>query len=333
MKFIPVLSARALGAFRIALGLAMVWAFSSLSIPATPQEFQRHLAFPDLGIIHALAVNANAIRVVQAVSLGGAILFAAGLFTRFALAVVVFGVMALALTMLEYGSVHHLGIPLITMLGWLTVRWGDALSLDSFRRRSSPPATAPRAIHGFAVWWPGLVVGLALFSAGYAKLALSGLAWITTGAVRYHFVTDGPSAPVTWGLWIATHPAVAIAASGAAVALELSFIVLALLPFVWTRFAALAAGSALFLGLYLFQGVYWPTWMMLFLAFLPWFWLDRRSGEEADHRISAAQVVAITAIVAVQAYAVGFQYQVEPFVSNFRCTPARSRLPPTTTPV
>ena len=317
MTLVPALSSRTLGAYRIALGCAMIWAFYGLVIPATPREFYRHLAGPDLEIIHAIADSATAIRWVHGVAIAAALLFTLGLFTRVAYAVMLACVTALALAMLEYGSVHHLGVPLISMLGWLTIRWGDSLSLDRLRTHAPPPDAAPSAVNGFAIWWPGLVVGLALATAGCAKLARSGWGWVSSGAVRYHFVTDGPNAPVTWGLWIAIHPWVAVVASGAALLLELTFILFAIQPKVWMRFVAFALGGALFSGLFLFQGVYWPTWMMLFLAFLPWTWLDRDRPAVRTGGLSMVQRAAVVAILAVQGYAVWNQFQVEPFVSNF----------------
>ena len=55
----------------------------------------------------------------------------------------------------------------------------------------------------------------------------SGPAWINDGVVKYHFIEDAPAAPVSWGLWVAAHHPVAVAASAASLMAEAGLILLA----------------------------------------------------------------------------------------------------------
>ena len=302
------------GSFRIVFGLALCWAISRTSSPTTPRELQRHLGFPDLAVIHTIAASTDALHWIEGAALLGAALFTIGLFTRTAYAATVLCLTALALAVLERGGAHDLGLPLITMVGWLTVRWGDSLSLD---RLWSPANSSDDDTEGFALWWPGFTLGIALASAAYAKLSLSGLAWITSGAVRYHFVSDAHRAPVSWGLWIAIHPVAAVIASVGAIALEAGIILLVFRPRIIPRLVALAAAGALFTGLYLFQGINWPLWLILLLALLPWSWIDRPWTRDYELRLTAAQRLAVAALVAIQSIAAFCRIEAEPFVSSF----------------
>jgi hypothetical protein len=155
------------------------------------------------------------------------------------------------------------------LISLLIVPWGDGWGFDQWRRPTVGADTLD-ARYGFALFAPVFVMGLAFAAAAYAKLAVSGVAWVTTGAVRYHFVEDAESAATTWGLWVAAHPAVAILLAGAALTLEATWIGSVALRRPLPRLLAAAAALGLFAGLYAFQGVLWLPWIMWLGALLPW---------------------------------------------------------------
>ena len=134
------------------------------------------------------------------------------------------------------------------------------------------------------VWIPGFMLGLAFASAAYAKLTDGGLAWITSGAVKYHFIDDAATAPLTWGLWVAAHPPAAVLLSLGAILTEACFISIIFVRSPGYRLLLGGVGLSLTVGFYVFQGVLWPAWLMLFTALLPWPLLDR--GAEASALVS-----------------------------------------------
>lgn len=315
MTVLPVLTPRALGWFRITLGVVLVGVIFYIPAPAVPLELQRHYARPDIELIHSIAQNESAIVTVRWITLFAAAMFTAGLFTRSAYAVVVAGFSVLTLIVLESRGAHGLGLPLLTLLGWLAVRWGDGLSVDSqLWRQSVDPK--PSVVYGFAIWWPGLTLGLAMLSAAYTKLASTQFEWITTGAVKYHFVTDHLGAKVDWGLLIATSPTLSVIVSAAAVLLEASLILVVLTPKPHLRLVTLGATIMLFGGFYLLQGVLFFPWILLLLALLPWSWLNERR-ELSRTKMSHIQVAAVASMVTIQLVASLAAIEREPLVSNF----------------
>ena len=124
--------------------------------------------------------------------------------------------------------------------------------------------------YGLAVWIPGFAMGVAFLAAAFAKLDSSGLAWITGGAARYHFVTDAGQARVDWGLDVAANLWLAQLASFGAVTIEVLFILNILVSGWAMRLLFGIAAAGLLAGFLLFQGVFWPMWWVLLLAFLPW---------------------------------------------------------------
>ena len=208
----------------------------------------------------------------------------------------------------------------MALWGLVLVPWNANLTIAPPRLERGTSAES----FGYAVWWPGAVLGLGLLAAAYAKLDTSGLQWVLGGAAKYHFVEDFQRAPTTWGLWIATHPAWAVAASCVAVAIE-GLVVIHLFFREW--FARAIAGMAVLAllgGLYLLQGHFWPLWWVMLLAFVPWDSLGRVVLRTADARALAVQqaipkysIVCVTAIVCVQLFASARRVEVEPFVSDY----------------
>jgi hypothetical protein len=202
--------------------------------------------------------------------------FTVGLFTRVTYALFVLGAVLWLFVATTHDSTHPhstLGLALVALL---PSRWGDRLSVDSWRLRKIPVLGGRR--YGYSMWVPGLVFGIAFAAAAWAKLTrTSSLGdWILNGSVKYHFITDAHNAPVDWGLQLAGHPWLAVMASFGAVAVELLVITAAFSRSEWYRMFMGAAAIGLLAGFWLFMGVFWPGWWILLLAFLPWQRLSQR---------------------------------------------------------
>jgi len=176
-------------------------------------------------------------------------------------------------------------------------------------------------------------MGVAFLAAAYAKLSISGLVWITDGAVKYHFVEDALDAPVDWGLRLASVDELAVLMSLAAVVAEAAFILVTLSARPSVRLLLGLMVVPLLAGIYLFQGMFWPPWWVLLLAFLPWEGIYRAGrrvlGSEARGMAMASRPVSLSgplrvaalglvAALAIQQVAVSAtRVEEEPFVSNF----------------
>jgi hypothetical protein len=283
-KLVPAISGRSLRSFRVVLGIiffVLVLGFPQGRIPVIPFGLKAWL-------------------------LANAALFIVGLYPRAAYAGMVLGMAVLTSVEVQQRSIHSLGMPFVTMLGWLAVPW-----------HARPDADRQSRAYGFALWWPGLTMGGAFLAAAYAKLQRNGLGWITSGAARYHFVTDARNTPFTWGVYIASHPTLAVFFSLMAIVIESSVIgVIAVKnPRIRTLFFLEAA--LMFAGFYVFQGVAWPFWWMCALAFLPWHGRDWTHPVPSQHTTTMAQNVIAIAFVAVQVFASATRTEIEPWMSNF----------------
>ena len=325
--WVPALDARALGAFRIMLGCGFVWIAWTFDVNPRPLALQKHFAAFDWSFVHTITATPGACNAVEAAMLVAAVLFTIGLWTRWAYTAFVAAFFLLTLVALESSGAHDRGLPLVTFLGWLAVPWGNGLSIDRRRQaraQSERGADMPSRVRGFAIWWPGFTLGVGLLAAAHAKVTTSGFEWITGGAVRYHFIADAGNAHVDWGLWVASHPWAAVLVSFAAVAVEAGFILHIFARGPGARLVAGATGVGLFVGLYLFQGINWPAWHVLLLAFLPWAWLNRVRARAEAPTISVApavlpgaQLAAIAVLIATQVYASGARIEAEPLLSNY----------------
>ena len=247
------------------------------------------------------------------------LLFALGLLARPAYAALVAVLLMHAMVLLLRRGVHDWDLLLVTLLGLLVVPWHHAPPVWRLRRqgRGEDAGNRTSRAYGFAVWLPGLTLGLAFAAAAYAKMDRSGLAWITDGAVRYHFVEDGLNAPFTLGLWVATHPTVAVGLSLAAVLIEALFI-LVIFARRWQARAAFGlAGAGLMAGFYLFQGVHWWPWLILFVAFLPWNRRETDGGIDGRGDLTWTHAAVIATLVAAQAWASYRAIEIEPLFSNY----------------
>jgi hypothetical protein len=237
---IPAATAEAVGGFRIVLGTAL--------------------------LLYLLRHHVTGW--ITAWSIAWGLLFIVGAAARFSFVMLTVGVFAWARLYTIDISHHTVSALLVTLVCLLGSRWGDAWSIDAWRRRETVRA-APQT-YGFTVWVPSFVLGVAFAAAAFAKLFQGGIGWILNGTVKYHFLSDSREALVDWGLRAAQYDGVAVLLSFGGVAIEALVIVGVLAnPYLW-RLAAGVAALLLLSGFVLFQGVIWAGWWMLLLSFLPW---------------------------------------------------------------
>lgn len=322
-KLVPPLSASQLGLFRIAFGAALLLVFIDEAVflrEPLPRELHRSYS-PLAGIawVHWMAASGPALSAAAILVYLALAAFIAGVWTRVAYLVVTLGVLTHALVVLQSSGVHNLGMLAVTMLGLLVVPWGDGLSLDTRLARSTRRTDRSPHEYGFAIWLPGLTLGVGFLAAAVAKLTFGGLAWVTEGAVKYHFVEDAANAPTSLGLWVASHQAAAVAMSMGAVALEALFVLNVLKPSPAWRAAFGLGGVLLLLGFYLFHGVFWPGWWLLLLVFLPWHLWNRPLTQVPDRTpaLPWPYGAVVLVLLAAQLYASVTRTEVEPLLTWF----------------
>jgi hypothetical protein len=168
---------------------------------------------------------------VQALALAGAVLAAAGLWTRVALPLAWAAALPLVAMTSSLGKVVHNDVLLLLCLvPLLPAPAGAAWSLDA--RRPDPPGgqkAPPRTSPGVAFGWPVrtamVVVAGAYFFSGLAKLLHAGPAWVTSGNLRWvlYASSDQQPAPNPYALFVADRPVLAHLLAAATLAVELGF--------------------------------------------------------------------------------------------------------------
>ena len=160
--------------------------------------------------------------------------------------------------------------------------------------------------------------------------------WIVGGAVKYHFVTDALSAPVDWGLWVASHHWAAVTFSALGVGTEALLIVAVFLRRGWMRSLLGVAGFGLLLGFYLFQNERWSAWWMLWACFfIPWSSIGARitgwfrvwrpqfnqsepvASSNREIGLTGAQLSLVILVFGLQVMASVFQIEQQPLLSNY----------------
>ena len=186
----------AFAAFRTAFGLGLLYVQVVYQpFRAKPFDVRNpHGPLADAEWINALAMNHTALSIFQIVACAAAVLFIAGILARLAYVVVVSMMFINVLMILTRTGGHDWGLPIVTLIVMTIVPWNEAPPLWQLRRSWAAygaPHLASR-VYGFAVWIPGLMVGLAFAAAAYAKVGGTGLEWITNGTVRTtSWKTDG----------------------------------------------------------------------------------------------------------------------------------------------
>lgn len=269
---IPEVSPHALAAFRIAYGVAMIVAVSGVQLDPLPRDAHRLYSWIARNeIIREISASATGASSVRTAVIGSLALFAAGVAPRVTLVLSAALLTLFAAVMVTHKSVHDWGLPVVAM--WLLVAapWQEGFGLSwMWRRWRGAPEAASANPRGLALWLPGLALGAAFAAAAFAKLDTSGLQWITGGAVRYHFIEDAVTAPVRWGLAIASSENASVLVSLGAILAEAGFVAVMFFRQAGIRLLFGLVGAAILAGSYLFQGVWWPAWWALLTAFLPW---------------------------------------------------------------
>jgi hypothetical protein len=277
---IPEIDAETAGIFRIVFGLLLMAFFWSRAVDSSWLAATFDLEIE--GAFHALVIDwlrshPAIVDLMTPWLLVTGAAFTIGLFTRTTYALFVAGALVWAYVAVSLDSTHPHSTLVLALVALLPSRWGDALSVDRWRRGATAPLEplARDARHyGYSVWVPGLVFGVGYAAAAWAKMA-QGPRWILNGTVKYHFITDSNIAPFDWGLQLASFPRLAIAASFFAVATEALLITAAFTRSEAYRALVGLAAFGLLAGFWVFMGHFWPGWWILLIGFLPWQHLSR----------------------------------------------------------
>jgi hypothetical protein len=272
---IPDLRAEVLGFFRFFYAAFLILALADGRLELAPGRIpdDGQLGWGWLGWLSSrpdLMVN------LEYALFGLLAVFAIGLWARITYLLVAAGMTVWILVWIEsqHSNAHTWVVTLFMILCLVPVPWDVMPSADGVirRRKGEEPREARYGqLYGYAVWIPGLILGTVWASAAFAKIDNSGLTWILGGAVKYHWVFDARQAAVDWGQWVASHHWAAVFLSFCGVTFEALFVVSVLLKPGFWRYAFMSTGLSLLLGFYLFHGLLWWTWWLVFLSFaLPW---------------------------------------------------------------
>ena len=291
---LPALGPVGFGAFRIALSmmLSVLLLHNGIDDGFLPLEQQRHLPLPFTGWIHTLAAIPGATGMLQGALCVALVLFAAGVFAQASFVAIVVGFNVWFCMWALRAGTHPLGTLPLALIALVIVPWGEGIGVDRWRSGSAGKSRVP---YGYAPWVLALALGVGFTAASFAKMR-SGLDWVSNGTVRYHFMAEAEIAMVTWGLWIAARPAVAVLVSAGAVIGETVVILGAFAgPVVRLAFGAVAA--SLLIGFILFHAAVWPAWWVLLLGFLPWEWIDTAAHRITGDAVPPRRLLTISAAV------------------------------------
>ena len=184
----------------------VVWFSSDLLRSASAdREFYRPITLLRiLGLSRRTPVGTESVRIVLVVALACAFL---GVATRLALGVAAALYVWWLADFYSYGAIHHTHVPIALALVALTVApSGGAYSLDVIIARmrrvraghSRPTAGAVEdPLAGWALRFVQVAIVLAYLLAAYAKLRVSGLAWVRAGSLEAVIVDKG-TPPAVW---------------------------------------------------------------------------------------------------------------------------------------
>ena len=286
---IPAITAETAGIFRIIFGVLLLAFFTTRAVDASwlRATFDLEIEGPfHAAVLDWLRAHSGLVDALTPWLLVTGLAFTIGLFTRTTYALFVAGVLVWAFVWISLDSTHPNATFVLAIVALLPSRWGDAYSVDRWRKGDARVLAAGRH-YGYSVWVPGLVFGVGYAAAAWAKVA-HGPAWILNGTVKYHFITDSVIAPFDWGLQLANYPRLAIAASLFAVATEALMITAAFIRSERYRAVMGLAGIGLLGGFWVFMGHFWPGWWILLLGYLPWQRISRMLGSGIGDRGSVA---------------------------------------------
>lgn len=318
---VPVASAEAAGLFRIVFGLAVLLFVSTEPVnPALLASYDAAVAQGPYGAaVRWLGAHPSIVQGLGWWLYASGLLFIVGLCTFVSFACFVLGFLVWAAVFTLTTSTHAVAALGLTLVCLLPTRWGTAWSMDALLRRvlGRPRRTAADGQHGYVFWVPRLVFGLAFLAAAWSKVS-GGPDWILNGTVKYHFISDLNQALVDWGPWLTQYHWVAVAMSGAAIAVE-ALVIAAAFSRSITHVLLLGAGAlALLAGFALFQGVVWPGWWILLIAFLPWQLVGSVPRTSSQHRsLGLVQLVVVAMLIAQQFVASAFHIEARPLTSAY----------------
>ena len=331
-----------LGIYRAAFALGIAYILFDLTMSnweAPGFVIPNRAWLADWHVIRWLANRPDLVGLLERFTFVALMFFGVGLWTRWAYGAVVLNLTVWTLVRLQHTSTHPWAALFVAILGLSIVRWSDGFSLDRQIQRWRGlilKTNSPKCTYGFAMWLPGLVLGTAMCGASIAKLHTSGLAWITNGSVKYHFVLDSPQAPVDWGLWVASQHWVAVGLSAGAILTEGLFIVAVFLRPGPLRTLIGIGGFALLMGFFLFQNEVWFAWWLLWACcFTPWKRLDQYFFQKRfssakmrpvesdgisltlESKMPLAYMLIVLTVIGFQASASLFQFEQEPLFSDY----------------
>lgn len=315
----PALTPRSFGIFRVgfAVMLGVLLLHNGISGGGIPLAEQRELHLPFTGWIHTLAAIDNATGNLQRALVVLLAAFACGFFARTTYVLLALGFNLWFCIWALGGGTHAIGMLPLALLALVIVPWHEGAGVDRWRKLPTRPSRIP---YGYAPWVLALALSIGFAAAAFAKVR-TGPGWILNGTVRYHFMAESEIAHVPWGLWIAARPAVAVAASGAAVVIEAIAIVGAFCgPALRLVFGMMVGG--LLTGFILFHDAIWPAWWVLLIGFLPWEWTDRRESSPSSagpvRRPLPAFAMAVAGVLVLQQIPVSWRnIEVGPYLSAY----------------
>ena len=322
LRAVPEIDARTAGLFRIVFG-AVTLAYFVYPSHRVDSSWLSNTFDPEIeGPVHAwvmewLRAHPSVVDLITPWVITTGVAFVAGVLTRFTYTLFVAGVIVWAYVAMSIQSTHPHSTLVLTLAALIPARWGDAFSVDAWWRRhrggerSGVEATKQ---YGYTVWVPVLTFGVCFAAAAWAKLTVPAgwTTWILNGTIKYHIVSDSPSAPVAWGLQLAHHPFLAVLASFGTIAIEALIVTAAFVRSERYRLVIGAAAGVLFCGIGLFMGIVWPGWWIPLLAFLPWqHWsrylpvVHERAAATSSrrmtwHALTSAQLIVVACVIAQQ---------------------------------
>jgi hypothetical protein len=319
---IPVAPAEAAGLFRIVFGsVVLVYLLRNPVYPElhTPAALES-AAGPYGVVVRWLAGHAAVVQSLGSWLAALGLLVIAGAATTVTYAAFV-GAFLLWASVSTLGTSHHVvSVLAIALVCLLPARWGDAWSVDAWRRRRTQGASHPSKAYGYAIWAPMFVLGVAFAMAAGSKVR-HGFEWVLNGTVKYHFVSDLESAWVPWGVWLTRSHAAAVALSALAVIVEALVITAAFSRSDRYRLLVGLGTACLLGGFAAFQGVVWLGWWILLLGFLPWHRIPRASpaaaGSTSPLETSLAQRALVGGVVLLHLVVWTAQFEARPMLSAY----------------
>lgn len=267
----------------VTLGICRVLFFASLLWVTRSVHWADWADVPDvfwkpIPITEALAIPRAGAEALGALSVifRVALFFAAlGLLTRFSVVTALLSGSYLLWLPHNFGKINHGdAVIILSMLILAFSRCGDSFSVDSWWRRRRSRDGRALASESPEYRWPvrliQVLLTLVFFGAGVSKLQQSGIEWALSDnlanlMIRHHYSHEPP---VQWGLHIAARPALGKAMGVSVLVMEIA----APLALFHGALAAVILPSLLLMqiGNWLFLGVLFRTFFVLYLFFVPW---------------------------------------------------------------